>query len=151
MDLPEVRPTATKVNSHDRAPLEVWSLTFLTVTTVVWLGLLDYIPFKVCICAMHLFFLGAEVSEKKYRKKKVSACWSSDLTRAAFQSGGVLDLYSLYWPSQLTWAVSHITLKFPVLSDHSLWFCLQVFFNCVTLYPSHVGVIFWIQIQLNSG
>lgn len=67
------------------------------------------------------------------KKKKVSACWSSDLTRAALQSGGVLDLYSLYWPSQLTWAVSHITLKFPVLSDHSLWFCLQVFFNCVTL------------------
>lgn len=152
MDLPELRPAPTKTTSHNRGPLEAWSLTFLTVMTVVWLGLLNYIPFKVCTCAMYLYSLGAEVKYQSREKKKfVSACWSFDLTRAAFQSGGVFDLYTLYWPSQLTWAVSHTILKFPVLSDHPLFFYLQVFLNCVTFYPSHVGVIFWIQIQLISG
>lgn len=143
MDLPGLRPAPTKATSQGRAPLGTCSLTFLTAMTTVWPGLLGYRPFKVCICAVYLLSLGTEVKYQSRKEKKIaSACWHSDLKRASFVSVGVFDLCILYWPSQLAWAVSHLALKFPFLSDCCLCFYLQVFPNCVTLYPSSV-VLFY--------
>lgn len=152
MHLPELRPTPTKATSHHRAPFEAWSLSFLTVARVAWLGLLSYIPFKVCISAMYLFSLGAEVKYQSRKKKIVSACWSSDLRRAAFQSGGVFDFYTF---------VLTLTVDLGTLSHYS-----EILSSFWSLFFSYISRAFWtvlhsillmlvlvfsIQIQLNSG
>lgn len=76
---------------------------------VVWLGLLNYIPFKMCIYAVSLFSLGAEV---KYQSRKKEICFY--LLKFLFNKSGFPE-----WRGHIRLLLSPLTVDLSSLSHSS--------------------------------
>lgn len=110
LDLPELRPTPAETASHHRAPLKSWSLTLLMVPRLGCCGL-----FKASICCVFVLLgCGRQIAIYKAKLSVLveALTWMCCCPEWSLAGSCCTDLQS--------WALDHIILRFPVLSDDSL-------------------------------